>query len=299
MIEIKNVTKKFDDITAVNDISLKIKEKETFGLIGTNGAGKSTLLRMMSNVFNPDRGEIIIDGENVRDNEKIKEKLFFISDEQYFPNDATPISVAKYMNGYYKTFDMDMYTNMLSNFGLNPKRRIRTFSKGMKKQVSMILALSANTPYILCDETFDGLDPVMRQAVKSLIAESMIDRGVTAIISSHNLRELEDICDTVGLLHKGGILLSEELDSLKLNLHKIQCVLGEDKNLPLSDNYKIINKETRGSLLTLTIEGNLEDINRDFRCLEPVFFECIPLTLEEIFISKTMEVGYDVKSIIF
>ncbi|MBQ3666189.1 MAG: ABC transporter ATP-binding protein [Lachnospiraceae bacterium] len=304
MIEIKNLKKCFDTITAVNDISLNIRENETFGLIGTNGAGKSTLLRMICDIYKPDQGEVIVDGENIENNSKMKQNIFYISDEQYFFQNANPADMIQYYMQYYPNFDNKRCFSLLDSFGLNPKRKLSGYSKGMRKQFYMICGISSGVKYLICDETFDGLDPVMRQAVKSLIGNDMMERGLTTIISSHNLRELEDICDCIGLLHQGGILLSDELENLKSNLHKVQCVFKEDLPDPLSssnipDGIKIIYKEERGRLLTITLEGNRELINSWFQSFNPIFYEMIPLTLEEIFISKTKEAGYNVKSIIF
>ena len=302
MIEINHVTKAFDDVTAVDDLSITIRDKSVFGLIGTNGAGKSTLIRMISGIYKCDFGNIQIENEDVFENEAVKQNIFLIPEEQYFMSNYTPLLLGKYYATQYPNFAMDRYLKLLDDFGLDKGKKIRSFSKGMKKQVQMLLGLSANTKYLICDETFDGLDPVMRFAVKSLIANDMVERGLTCIISSHNLRELEDVCDYIGLLHKGGILLSEELDNLKFNLHKVQCVLQEDdtlESIETTEGIKIIHKEARGRLLTLTLEGNEELVNKAFEEKNCVFYEIIPLTLEEIFISKTKEVGYDVKSINF
>ena len=225
MIETSGLTKRFDDITAVDHIDAKIKEGSVFGLIGTNGAGKSTFLRMVSGILKPDEGTVLIDGENVYENPKVKSKFFYISDDQYFFANGTPVELMKFYKTIYPAFDEPRFFHLLESFDLGKKRKISTFSKGMKKQLSIIYGICAGTDYIFCDETFDGLDPVMRQAVKSLFANDMAERNLTPIIASHNLRELEDICDHVGLLHKGGILLSKDLDDMKLNIHKIQCVL--------------------------------------------------------------------------
>ena len=187
----------------------------------------------------------------------------------------------------------------MSSFGLSEKRKIHTFSKGMKKQVSVICGICAGTDYLFCDETFDGLDPVMRQAVKSLFAADMADRNLTPIIASHNLRELEDICDHVGLLHKGGILLSRELDDMKLNIHKLQCVLQPGMSAEDLVALDKLNIEQRGSLITLVVRGTREEVEAIMASYNPVFFECIPLSLEEIFISETEVAGYDIKKLIF
>jgi len=299
MIEARNLTKKFDDIMAVDHVNAKIRDGYVFGLIGTNGAGKSTFLRMASGILKPDEGYIQIDGEDIFENPKVKGRFFYISDEQYFFPNATPQEMMKYYKTIYPAFDEVRCCKLLDTFSLDKRRKIATFSKGMKKQLSVLLGLCANTDYIFCDETFDGLDPVMRQAVKSLFASDMEERNLTPIIASHNLRELEDICDHVGLLHKGGILLSKDLDDMKLNIHKIQCVLKPGMKAEELTGLEIVKVEYRGSLATITVRGSREEIEKKMYGFEPLFFEMIPLSLEEIFISETEVAGYDIKKLIF
>lgn len=300
MIEANNVTKRFNDITAVDDVTLSIEEGKVFGLIGTNGAGKSTFLRMLSGVLKQDEGNIEIDDLKVYENPACKEKFFFISDEAYFFLNATPDEMMRFYSKWYPSYDKARYEKLMDNFGLDRRRKINTFSKGMKKQLSIILGLSAKTKYIFCDETFDGLDPVMRQAVKSLFASDMAERDFTPIIASHNLRELEDICDTVGLLHKGGMLMSEDLDDVKGDVHKIQVVFPSDTDSDsLLDELRILEKEKRGSLLTLIVRGQERKIKDRLSEGNPVFMESLPLSLEEIFITSTGVEGYDIKKIIY
>lgn len=300
MITANHISKKFDGIDAVRDISVTIKNGEVFGLIGTNGAGKSTFLRMASGILRPDSGEILADEKAVYENNSVKADIFYISDEQYFLQNATPVDMAKFYKDYYIKFDISRFEKLLEKFCLEKKRRINTFSKGMKKQLSVLLGICANTRYMLCDETFDGLDPVMRQAVKSVFAGELVRRDFTPIIASHNLRELEDICDSVGILHKGGVLMQKDLEEMKLNIHNIQCVFksSEDEAEALG-RLNIIKSEKRGSLNTLTVRGKAEDIMKEIKLYEPVFMESIPLTLEEIFISETEVAGYDIKKLIF
>ena len=222
MITATNVSKRFDSILAVDCVSTVIQEGAVFGLIGSNGAGKSTFLRLLAGVLKPDQGEISVDGQPVYESPDTKRRCFFISDEQYFFQNATPET----MKGFYKTvyplFDDARFYHLMQGFSLDPRRKISTFSKGMKKQLSVICAVSSGADYIFADETFDGLDPVARQAVKSLFAADIADRGMTPVVASHNLRELEDICDHVGLLHKGGILFSRDLSDMMLGMHKLQ-----------------------------------------------------------------------------
>ncbi len=298
MIKAENLTKRFEDITAVDHISAEIKEGCVFGLIGTNGSGKSTFLRMASGILKPDEGSITIDGETVWENPEIKSKYFYISDDQYFFSNGTPKELMQFYQCMYPAFDETRFYHLLESFGLKKDRKINTFSKGMKKQVSVICGICAGTEYIFCDETFDGLDPVMRQTVKSLFANDMAERNLTPIIASHNLRELEDICDHVGLLHRGGILLSRELDDMKLNLHKVQCVLRPGMKPEQLIALDIAKTEQTGSIYTITVRGNQDEIMAKMESYEPIFYELIPLSLEEIFISETEVAGYDIKALI-
>ena len=299
MIEAVNLTKKFDDIVAVDHVNATIRDGNVFGLIGTNGAGKSTFLRMAAGVLRPDEGGITIDGMEVFENEKAKMRFFYISDDQYFFSNATPREMMAYYKAVYPAFDEERFHGLMKSFDLNERRKINTFSKGMKKQVSVVCGVCAGTDYLFCDETFDGLDPVMRQAVKSIFANDMEQRHLTPIIASHNLRELEDICDHVGLLHKGGILLSRDLDEMKMNIHKVQCVLLDGMAPKDLAGLEVIKTESRGKLLTLTVRGEMEQVEAAMQSANPVFYEMIPLSLEEIFISETEVVGYDVKKLIF
>lgn len=299
MIELKNLSKSFGQIRAVKDVSVTIKEGEVFGLIGTNGAGKSTVLRMMSGVLKPDEGLALTDGMSVYDNVHAKARLFFIADEPYFFNNAAPRDLERYYSSVYRDFDRESFYLYLARFGLDGRRKINTFSKGMKKQLAIIAGLSARTKYLFCDETFDGLDPVMRQGVKSLFAREMEERDFTPVIASHNLRELEDICDHVGLLHEGGVLLSKDLEEMKCNIQKIQCVFAsKEEEERILQQLEIVKKERRGSLLTLTVRGTREELIATFATTDCLFYEVLPLSLEEIFISETEVKGYDIKKII-
>lgn len=300
MIEAIQVSKQFDDIQAVDHVSAKIIEGNVFGLVGTNGAGKSTFLRMLAGILKADSGSIKIDGMEVYENVKVKELFYYISDDQYYFGNATANDLKNYYKIMYRNFDKDRFDKLISQFGLDPKRKVNTYSKGMKKQLSVICGISANTKYLFCDETFDGLDPVMRQAVKSIFAKEVSERNMTPIIASHNLRELEDICDHIGLLHKGGILLSKDLYDMKSSIHKLQCVFKSEIDLATELNdLNIIKVDKRGSLYTLTVRGEYEMIQSRLQSVQPLFAEILPLSLEEIFISETEVVGYDIKKLVF
>ncbi len=300
MITAVNVTKHFGEITAVNDVNVTVKNGEVFGLIGTNGAGKSTFLRMAAGVYKPDSGKILVNDKAVYENPSAKADIFYISDEQYFLPNATPQEMVGFYADYFPAFDRVRFKEMLKNFQLKPDRKINTFSKGMKKQLSILLGVCANTKYLFCDETFDGLDPVMRQAVKSIFAGELSERDFTPVIASHNLRELEDICDCVGILHQGGVLMQKDLEEMKLNIHNIQCVFqNEEEEAAALGLLDIVKAEKRGSLNIITVRGSEREIFNKINMFSPVFAEILPLTLEEIFISETEVVGNDIKKLIF
>lgn len=296
MIEIKNVTKVFEGYHAVDHTSAEIHEGQIFGLVGSNGAGKSTLMRMMTGILKPEEGEVLIDGRPVYENPSVKADICFLSDTAYFLPNAKPSDMADYYSLFYPGFDKEQFMSYMEHFKLPYTRKISTYSKGQKKQVSLFLGICAKTKYLLCDETFDGLDPVVRQAVKGILASELLDRGFTTVISSHNLRELEDICDTVGLIHNGKLLFANDLDSMKCNISKIHCVTGDpEKEAALLEELEVVQIDRSGSLLTLTVRGDREEILNAVHAKDPVFAEVLPLSLEEIFISETEAIGYDIK----
>ena len=296
MIELKNVDKTLGGVHAVDHVSGTIREGMVFGLIGSNGAGKSTLLRMSSGVIRPDDGTVLCDGAPVFENPEAKAQICFLPDTPYFFPNADIRQMRDYYAMIYPAFNRKQFDALADRFRLDPKRSIHAFSKGMKKQVSILLGLCAGTKYLLCDETFDGLDPVVRQAVKSMIAAEITERDFTPVISSHNLRELEDICDSIGLLHEGRLLLTRDLDDAKNNICKLQCVIPDSRReQELISSLRILKMERTGSLLTLTVRGERTETLQRAQAQEPLFVEALPLTLEEIFISETEVAGYDIK----
>ncbi len=296
MIELKNVDKTLGGVHAVDHVSGTIREGMVFGLIGSNGAGKSTLLRMISGVIRPDDGTVLCDGAPVFENPEAKAQICFLPDTPYFFPNADIRQMRDYYAMIYPAFNRKQFDTLADRFRLDPKRSIHAFSKGMKKQVSILLGLCAGTKYLLCDETFDGLDPVVRQAVKSMIAAEITERDFTPVISSHNLRELEDICDSIGLLHEGRLLLTRDLDDAKNNICKLQCVIPDSRReQELISSLRILKMERTGSLLTLTVRGERTETLQRAQAQEPLFVEALPLTLEEIFISETEVAGYDIK----
>lgn len=298
MIEISGVSKSFRDTEALQKLTLTIRDGEVFGLIGTNGAGKSTLLRILSGVLKQDEGQVLVDGQTVYENPEVKGKICFLSDTVFEMKNATPEDMEREYSLVYPAFNRERYYDMLRKIGIDSKKKLRTFSKGMKRQVAVLLGICSGAKYLFCDEVFDGLDPVMRQAVKSLFAQEMIDNGLTPVIASHNLRELEDICDHVGLLHKGGVLLSEDLSGLKLHMCKLQCLIKDkEKEKQLLDELQILKMDRSGSMLLIVARGDADQIMEKVQSADPVFAETLPLTLEEIFITETGVSGYDFKDL--
>ena len=299
MIEINGVNKSFGSLKALDNIIATIQEGSIFGLVGTNGAGKSTLLRILCGVLKADTGTALIDGEDVYENPHAKEKVCFLSDTAYFFPNATIRTMQNYYEIVYPNFNSERFEELVEKFGLDRNRKINSFSKGMKKQVSVLLGICTGTKYLLCDETFDGLVPVIRQEVKSIFEMELMHRQFTHVIASHSLRELEDICDHVGLLYKGGILLSKDLEDMKFHIHKVQCVIQDPvKEEELLTELHVLQHDKRGSLLTVVARGTKQEILMSIEDKHPIFSEVLPLTLEEIFISETEVAGYDIKNLI-
>lgn len=298
MIEIKNVTKSFDSLDALDTICFNIPKGSVYGLLGSNGSGKSTLLRVMSGVFEPDGGEVRIDGERVFENERVKGKCIFVPDFPYFYNNSTVENTAQLYRKIYPDWSEQRFEDLCQMFPINKRAKIISMSKGMQRQAALILALSAQPDYIFLDEIFDGLDPVVRQLVKRLIADDVYSRKMTAVIASHNLRELEDLCDYVGLLHRGKIILNKELDNVKQGIHKIQIAFKNAfENNPFEDLI-LVKCEQKGNLYNIVIKGEESEYIDYLQSLEPVFMESLPLTLEEIFISEMEVAGYDINNIL-
>ncbi len=298
MIEVKSLVKKFGSTVALDGISFTIGGGSIFGLVGSNGAGKSTLLRSLAGIYQPENGEILVDGQAPFENSDVKSKLFFIPDYPYFFQQSNMKEMAEFYSKTYASWDTQRYQELCSLFPLDTNARIINMSKGMQRQVALINALSVRPNYLLLDEIFDGLDPVMRQLLKKLVSSEVSERGMSVVIASHNLRELEDLCDHVGLMHKGGVVFEQELDALKLGIHRVQAIF---KPMPTQDMFQgldIIKQDSRGSLLNLVIRGQREEILEKLNALNPVFIELLPLTLEEVFISEMEVAGYDIENIL-
>lgn len=302
MIELKNVTKKFDDFIALDDVSLKIEKGTAYGLLGSNGAGKSTILRLLSGIYIQDSGEVTIDGQNVYDNTDIKKQVFFINDETVQFSGFTLKTLKNYYKNFYPNFSEKTFEELRSKINLPLDKKISDFSKGMKRQAIVIIGLACCTEYLLMDEAFDGLDPTMRIIIKQMIIDAMIDRKLTTIISSHNLKEINEVCDTACLIHKGKVVFSRDLDSLKSNIHKVQLVFSPDENGNAtvytkqeleSTGLEILHYEQVQSICYIIVKGDIESINVAFAVKNPVVMDIIPLTLEEIFIYELEVLGYE------
>lgn len=298
MIKITNVTKKFENKTVLENLNCNIKTGSIYGLVGANGAGKSTLLRIITDVYKQDSGTVEIDGEISKDNEKIKQKLVFVPDDLFFFPNYSLTEMAKFYKSMYKNFDMENVFKLAEILKLNTKDKIQSFSKGMKRQCALICAISTNADYMFFDETFDGLDPVVRNLLKNVIKAQMEKKQTTIIMTSHNLRELEDICDNLGLLYKGGILFESDIDTLKTNMFKVQISLNGEFTKESFKSIEIMSFKKVVSVATIIIKGNKEQAEKVLKSLNPVVLDFLPLTLEEVFIYEMEVLGYEFNNII-
>lgn len=299
MIKATNLTKKYDEVLALDDFTTEIKEGSIYGLVGSNGSGKSTLLRMIAGIYEPDAGKIELDGEIPYENTNLKDKILFVADEPYFFTGSTMDEMKSFYKNTYSNFSDETYEFLCNNFPIDPKKKIYTFSKGMKRQVSLILALASRPKYLLLDEAFDGLDPVIRNLLRKLLADAIAERDTTVIIASHNLRELEDICDHMGLLHNGKIVFQREIDEDKLGICKVQIIFADEPDEDIYSNLEIIKKDKVGSITNMIVRGNANEVKRYLKTFNPIILETVPLTLEEVFVYEMEAVGYDYNKIIF
>ena len=296
MIEVRNITKRFRFVTALDDLTLTVPSGAVYGLVGPNGAGKSTLIRLITGVFRPDSGEIRIDGEPVYENAAVKAKIAYIPDDVFYFPAAHLADLRRFYAGIYPGFSDELYHKLLTVFELDEKMPLRRFSKGMQKQAAFLLSIAVRPEVLVLDEPVDGLDPVMRRQVWGLLMQDVAERGTTVLLSSHNLRELEDVCDHVGVLHKGKLLLEHTLTELQENVVKAQVVFRDEKRLP--ETLPLLHKSENGKIETLILRCTQEEANDALAALNPVFFDLVPLTLEEIFVYELGGVDYEVKNIL-
>ena len=292
MIELKNVTKTFGTFKALDDLSLTVPKGAVYGLVGPNGAGKSTAIRHMTGIYRPDEGSVTIEGLPIYENPVVKSTIGYIPDDIFYFPGATLEEMKRFYKGIYPTFDEDLYAKLKDVFELPKKTPIRRYSKGMQKQAAFYLTLCTRPEVLILDEPVDGLDPVMRRQVMSLILSDVAERGTTVLISSHNLRELEDVCDHVGIMDHGKMLLEKSLADMQGNTVKLQLV-GEPP-----EGLEILHESASGRMKTLILRGQAFDISQKVAATKPVYFDVLPLSLEEIFIYELGGVNYAVKEIL-
>ncbi|MGN0638387.1 MAG: ABC transporter ATP-binding protein [Huintestinicola sp.] len=293
MIKLTGVTKKFGDFTALDGIDLMIPKGTSFGLLGSNGAGKSTILRLLSGIYSKDGGSVRIDDEEVFDNTSVKEKVFFINDETVQFGSFTLKGLKDYYKGFYPNFSEEIFEELRNTVKLPMDKKLDRFSKGMKRQAIVITGLACRTDYLLLDEAFDGLDPTMRIIVKRMLVDAMLDRRLTTVISSHNLKEINEVCDSVALLHQGKMLFNRDLDSVKGSIHKVQAAFREEYSKEDFDKYGVLHYSRSQSIHYLIMKGSEEEIREKLSEKDPIVLDLIPLSLEEIFIYEMEGMGYD------
>lgn len=298
MIHVSNVTKHFDQHKVLDDFSLNVKKGTIYGLVGPNGAGKTTIINHINGVLRPESGTIKINGENVYENTEVKKNVLSIADDWFFYATYTVKQMANFYASVYPDFDFKRYDAIKAIFNIDEKRQVRKLSKGMRKQVAFWLSLSAMPDVLILDEPLDGLDPVMRKQVLNLVIADVIDREMTVLVSSHNLRELEDICDWVGIIHQGRMIVEKPLDDLKGNVFKFQMILDDSVAQKLGENENVLHISKTGSVYSIIMRGNSEDTYEKMRVLSPNLCERVNLTLEEVFIYELGGLGYDYKNII-
>ena len=292
MLEMNSVTKTFGTFKALDDLTLTVPQGAVYGLVGPNGAGKSTAIRHLTGVYRPDSGTVQVDGQPVYENPAVKSDIGYIPDEIFFFPSATMEDMRRFYKGLYPRFDEDLYRRLYDIFRLPKNGQIRRFSKGMQKQAAFHLALAMRPKVLILDEPVDGLDPVMRRQVMSLILSDVAEYGTTVLISSHNLRELEDVCDHVGIMDHGKILLEKSLADMQGNTHKLQIVGGVPEGL------EVLHESSSGRLKTLICRGQAWEISTKAAAAKPAYFDVLPLSLEEIFIYELGGADYAVKDIL-
>ena len=296
MIEVKGLVKSFDSFKALDGLELTVPRGAVYGLVGPNGAGKSTLIRHVVGIYRQDSGELLIDGEPVYENPKIKARIAYIPDEVPYFTQSTVKDLMKFYKSMYPNFDQERFNKLGEAFELSLNRPLRKMSKGMQKQAAFWLALSCRPDYIVLDEPVDGLDPVMRRQVWSLLLSDVAERGSTVLVSSHNLRELEDVCDHVGIMNRGKMLLERSLSQLQDNMVKVQLALADGTELP--EGLDILHRSVTGRLQQLILRGDAEEVTNKLSTVQPLFIDVLPLSLEEIFIYELGGAEHEIKNIL-
>ncbi len=292
MIEIRSVTKRFEDFEALHAITCQIRDGCIYGMVGANGAGKSTFLRILNDVYRPEEGTVLVDGEDLRNNPLAKKKMIYVPDDLFFLNQSDMERMALFYKRMYQAFDRSVFDMLVAQFGLDVNKPIADFSKGMRRQAAIILALSVKTKYMFFDETFDGLDPVMRQLVKEYIQQRVRQDKGTVIVTSHSLRELEDICEHLSLLHKGGLIVDSDMEELKERYVNIQVVFDKAYTQDKFAGIDMIEYSQRGLVANFVIDGKNKSGIEAVRALNPILLELLPLSVEQVFALEMERLGY-------
>lgn len=297
MIEIRNVVKTFGDFTALDGVDINVEKGSVYGLVGPNGAGKTTIIKIMTGIYRADKGSIKIDGKDVYENREIKKRMVYISDDLYFFPGYSIKDMANYYKGIYPYWSDERFKAMSEVFKIDINRAVRRLSKGMQKQVAFWLGLSANPDIMILDEPVDGLDPVMRKNVWNLMLSDVAERNMTVLVSSHNLRELEDVCDHVGIMNSGKVVIEKALDEVKGNIHKVQTAFTDGLPDELKTSFDILKHEKVGSVDMLILRGSYQKLADEIKKYNPLILDVVPLSLEEIFIYEMGGLGYELEII--
>ena len=298
MIEVKNLTKTFGDFKALDQVNMHIKKGSVYGLVGPNGAGKTTLIRHICGIFRPDEGEVFMDEQPLYENPEVKSRLAYIPDELFYFPQSTILDLKNYYKGIYPSFDEELFEKLKEIFaGLDPKKQMRRLSKGMQKQAVFWISICCKPEFLVLDEPMDGLDPVMRHQVWNIVLNQVAEHGLTVLVSSHNLRELEDVCDHVGIMFDGQIILERSLSDLQGDIAKVQAAYPD--GLPeFTTDLQILHQSHVGRVYTLIVRGEREEIIKAMERSHPLLLDVLPLTLEEIFIYEMGGVAYEIKDIL-
>ena len=295
MIEVKKLVKTFGDFRALDGLDINVPSGAVYGLVGPNGAGKSTVIRHITGILKQDSGEVKVNGEDVYENTAVKARIAYIPDDVFYYTQASVNDMMKFYRDMYPKFDMERFSSLGKVFGIKTSSPVRKLSRGMQKQVAFWLALSMRPETVVLDEPVDGLDPVMRRQVWNVLLSDVAENGTTVLISSHNLRELEDVCDHVGIMNKGKMMIERNLADLQESLVKVQLALPEGKSVP--DGLDILHMSELGHLKTIIVRGSTDDVTGKLAAASPMFIDVLPLTLEEIFVYELGGAGYEVKDI--
>lgn len=297
MIEINNVTKRFGDFTAIENMSFKVENGSIYGLVGYNGAGKTTLLKTIADVYRADGGSVTLDGKKIKDSKEEKERIFYVPDDIYFVANSTMDKMAQFYAGFYPKFNFETYNKLVEVFGLNPKKRLNGFSKGMQRQAEMVLAMSTRPDVLLLDESFDGLDPAKRALMRELIIEYASETGASVIISSHNLHELENMCDHVGLINGKKLVINTSVDDMSASVCKFRVIFNDKRDKEDFTGFDIKDFKRDGKIITMVIAGDYDQVEEKLSDMAPLLLEKYPLTLEEIFLNEMEDKNYDITKI--